>query len=195
MTQLSNRTIATVSMTGVLLVAGCSIDFGRKPVVLADGAGIVQLAHNPPPEDCAELGLIVGLTDRVDRIRFTRLEIVEQDQDNALRNAAHALGGDYVYLDPDDPKANSGTAFQCDSHRQAPPLTPPPRPVERTPSRTEAVPSSPAAPAPQSPGPTTPAELPDSIKDRLRLLQSLYQDGLITAEEYAAKKKDILDEL
>ena len=205
MRQHVNRTIAAVSISAVLFVTACSMDFGLKPIDLREGAGIVKLAHYPPSKDCAELGRIVGLTDRLDRVRFTRLEIVEQDQENALRNAAYALGGDYVYLDPNDPKANSGTAYQCDPNSQAlqiaPPSTVPQEkmrapaaavqpsavPGEKTPAPAAAVQASPAKPAP--------VEQPDSIKYRLRLLQSLYKDGLITAEEYAAKKKDILSEL
>ena len=35
----------------------------------------------------------------------------------------------------------------------------------------------------------------EDIEGRLRKLQSLYQQGLITAEEYEKKKQEILDRL
>lgn len=35
----------------------------------------------------------------------------------------------------------------------------------------------------------------ENIEDRLRKIQHLYDSGLITAEEYEKKKKEILDEI
>jgi len=35
----------------------------------------------------------------------------------------------------------------------------------------------------------------EDIEDRLRKLQNLYQQGLITAEEYEKKKQELLDRL
>lgn len=36
---------------------------------------------------------------------------------------------------------------------------------------------------------------PQSVVERMRLLKELYQSGLIEAEEYEAKRKQILDSL
>ncbi len=173
-------------LSAAVLLAGCSMDIRRDPISLRQGAEDVRLASGPPSAECVELGEIVGLTDRNSRIRFSKPEIVDVDQRNALKNAASELGGDYVFLHANDPKSNSGTAFRCDTTLRPPSVAPSVAPNE-------------TAPAPvvkqNGSGEPAPLEQSDSIKARLRLLQSLYEDGLITSKEYAAKKKAILDEL
>ena len=76
-----------------------------------------------------------------------------------------------------------------------------PPPAEPTKSRPEAVapvvaPAAPVAPVPEAPKRVDrPAGQTRSLEERLMLLNELKQKGLITEEEYRAKRTRILDEL
>ncbi len=71
--------------------------------------------------------------------------------------------------------------------------------LEATPSGTGAGPAAPAAAVPAAavaPASAAPVRVPGTnIEERLRLLIELYQQGLITEDEYNAKRREILSEL
>lgn len=70
-------------------------------------------------------------------------------------------------------------------------------PAAQTTPTTQPVPAAPApSPAPTSaPGPVGMPDRSDEFAQRLRTLESLHEQGLITDQEYQAKRKQILDEL
>jgi hypothetical protein len=55
-------------------------------------------------------------------------------------------------------------------------------------------PAQPASP-PASPAPTEPASQADQLTSTLESLAALRDRGLITAEEYEAKKRDLLERM
>jgi hypothetical protein len=86
-----------------------------------------------------------------------------------LRSAAQAVGGDYALIDV---VAGDSRGITISAHAYDCSRTPP---VPATSQR--------------------PAGAGASAEERLRHLDKLKQDGLITPDEYAAKRRAILDEL
>jgi Short C-terminal domain len=60
-----------------------------------------------------------------------------------------------------------------------------------------AAPSPPAAPAPAAPAPAqaAPAPAANPVAEKLRQLKSLADEGLISQEEFNAKRQKLLDEM
>ncbi|MEN0056195.1 MAG: PH domain-containing protein [Mucilaginibacter sp.] len=80
----------------------------------------------------------------------------------------------------DNPSAHAATAQQAYA-APAPVVTPPPAPA----------PVAPPAPAPI----VQEAPKPDELTEKLKKLKTLFDNGLISQEEYNAKKLDLLSEL
>ena len=56
-------------------------------------------------------------------------------------------------------------------------------------------PAAPAAPAPAAPAPAAPAPAGNPVAEKLRQLKSLADEGLISQEEFNAKRQKLLDEM
>ena len=131
----------------------------------------MRVGKAPPFEGCRELGIVMGsggggaYTGSKDKLESAM---------NELRNSTAEKGGDFVVMDSSAGDINgitmSGRAFDC-SHA--------PR---RQPVAVQVVGS--AAPAPSA-----------SPEDRLRRLDDLRDKGLITPEEYAKRRQEILHDL
>jgi hypothetical protein len=52
-----------------------------------------------------------------------------------------------------------------------------------------------AAPAPAAPAPVAPAPAANPVAEKLRQLKSLADEGLISPEEFNAKRQKLLDEM
>jgi len=142
-----------------------AVGAGAAPIL---GAAVESGPDRPAAADaaCRELGTIMGSGGGS---VWTSSESKMQAAYGRLTSSTQALGGDYALIDAIAGDARgitiSGHAYDC----------------SRSPST--AAPSPPAARS----GP--------SVEERLRRLDQLKKDGLITPEEHAAKRRAILDEL
>jgi hypothetical protein len=88
-----------------------------------------------------------------------------------------------------------GRRDQVTSPADAPPSPAAPAVAPAAPAEPEAAPAAPA-PAPAAPAPPAPATAaPPTADEKLRTLAKLRDDGIITPEDYEAKKAQILEQL
>ncbi|WP_114936565.1 PH domain-containing protein [Mucilaginibacter endophyticus] len=98
-------------------------------------------------------------------------------------------------------RAESG-AVQFESSPAARAFVPPASPQPFSQPNGYAAPAAPVAPPPAAPAPVVqetpppaPAAKPDELTEKLKKLKTLFDNGLISQEEYNAKKLDLLSDL
>ena len=150
------------------------------PLSLCVGAGCateltaagqdVRLGKAEPGNQCRELGIVQGSGGGG---MYTSSGDKMQWAQNDLRNHTAEVGGNYVAMDVAGSDVRSltlsGRAFAC--------------------------PPGGAAPAAPAATPAAPAPAVASPEERLRKLQELRDKGLITEQEYATRRKEILQSL
>jgi hypothetical protein len=162
-----------IALTMVLLAApltACLSDLS------AEGAHVK--IGKADPAGCTELGLVYGSGSGG---QYTSAEDKMRSAQNELRNKTAELGGNYVVMDASSGDLRSttmsGRAFRCDG---APPGAGAVA-VQRAPG------AGPATPPPSSATP--------SAEERLTKLKALFDQNLITKEEYEKRRGEILQSL
>lgn len=123
----------------------------------------------------------------------------------------HCASGDYATASPlfssamriKGVEAVATTAALCEqaregtiavkAYREREAQIPAPKPINSSPSVSQVASASQPSPSPPTSGPSQPAKLDaSSVEQRLKELEKLYKQGLITKEEYNQKRAEIL---
>jgi hypothetical protein len=165
----------------VLAIAGCGTP-------MRESAKRIRVGKEIPHPGCRELGPIIGTGGGGG---YTSSETKMNTAQNKLRMRTEDLGGDYAVMDAVGGDVRgltiTGRAFDCS---RAAPQQVVPVAVVGTAQGGESAPAN----ALTAEG-TADATTSLSVKERLERLEKLKADGLISQEEFAAKRRAILDEL
>ena len=151
-------------------VAALAMAFSRPPVAVPLEPD-PEPEPDPPPSLDAHQRAILSVLERVGQADRS---VIVSEANLSDEEYATAMG-DLLYRGQVE---KAGTGFRLPAGHVPMPEQPDPQP------------SAPSPPPPPEAG-TSSAE----VSDRLRLLKRLHADGLLTEDEYAAKRRAVLDEL